>query len=233
MDSMIWPKAMDHLAELSVSIAHKPAWSRLAAYLDLRSKGLRPQALKALEEFIDEASRWRLDERLSLVRWLEANDDRSSGVMPFPLIRNLLAPTISEWLEAEPQDADASCFYAIYVAGSDSKLVPADFLNKALKIDPNHQKALNTKLKWLIDYVYYAQHELPALYLGSPESDLEALREAIPLAERLLDNELRENRLATLTKQLATVQNWMDFEESTPRQHWSLREDLWFERYAD
>lgn len=224
---MVWPKSMDHLAALSASIAHIPSWSGLAAYFDLRSKGLRTEAMSSLDAFAKDASSWPFGERLSLVQWLGANDELNSPVIPFPLCQKVHRPTIVEWLEAQPRNADANFFYAIYVAGSQRDLDPADFLNIALEIEPRHQKALRARLEWLLRGVEYAQHELPVGYLGSPDEDLVELQMTVPLAERIKDREIREEILTKLDDLSVTTQKWITFNKDSLPDDCDLRFQLW------
>ena len=224
----MWAASFNHFADLASSLSDKPEWSLLARFLALRSKGLRPEALNAIREFADLASGWELEERIALVKWLDAhNRSFVADIIPHPLMKEVMAPTITEWLQDRPGSADANYLFAIHIAIASRESDPGHFIELALATDPNHQKALLMKLSWLTDAVEYSQHELPIGYIGSTDEDIVDLKQAIPLAERLSDREVRERVLAELAELLATAQDWIEFKNSEPPDDWTLRSEQW------
>ena len=65
-----------------------------------------------------------------------------------------------------------------------------EHLRHALKIDPNDQYALQKLIVLLLSSIGAA--ELPERYLGSPTDDLDVVKEAAELLDRLSDENARQ-----------------------------------------
>ena len=76
----------------------------------------------------------------------------------------------------------------------------------------------------------FAQHELPSCYLGSPQDDLEGLREVLPLTEHLKDQEARQQIEAELAELIATAEDWIAFNQLDLPEDWEQRRELWDQR---
>ena len=205
------PDSLDEFAALADQLRDKADWHLLADYFRLRSKGLRQQAKSVLETQILQASKWDFSRRKELLLWVSQNDRKHRSIVPPNFHVELLKPTVVQWLESEPNSADANYLFGIYVAPHDDNLIPGEFIDRALQIEPGHQYALLRQLRWLIDYVDYAQHELPSGYLGSVEDDLVCLKEGLKLIPRLDDSKLREARETRLLEMITVGESWLQY----------------------
>ncbi|MEO7680848.1 MAG: hypothetical protein ABIS14_09180 [Sphingomonas sp.] len=204
---------LDRLATLAHDIAERPAWRGFAAYLDLRAKGRRVEALRALDAFLDDAARWDFAARQSLLLWLaqrRADLLIANLLIPQPLWRRVIAPTASEWLVREPESARANYLYAVYVATTEEGGVqPLDYVRTAIRLDPRDQMARTTFVRWVAGDVQNAQHELPWHgYLGVATEDVRDLQDALTIAEGIDDVALRQSVAAELTEMLDIANAW-------------------------
>jgi len=210
---------LDSLSELARVAADKPGWKGFALYLGLRASGLRKDALRALNAFLTDAEAWLYEGRLSFLRWLTSQDGVSphnSLLMPEPIHRRLICPTVVELLAREPDSGDANYLFALYGCARDADATPApvNYLRRAIELDPGHQRARKTLIDWLSGAVDYAQHELPWHgYIGSASEDIVALEEAIKLLGGIDQPHWRQDIGAELNQQLEIAKAWNAFEQ--------------------
>lgn len=95
------------LYSLAKLATQSPTWQEYGEYLRLRADGRRTEALRHLTAFLTVAERWSFPERQAFVLWLdqERPDGPPNVLIPEPLLRRILTPTCSEWLEREPDNA--------------------------------------------------------------------------------------------------------------------------------
>ncbi|MBO9707555.1 MAG: hypothetical protein J7521_05030 [Caulobacter sp.] len=162
---------------LAQDAAERPAWSLFAEYCRLRGEGLRSEALKALDAFIAEAVVWPLAERVAFSVWVgeqrQAYRGQPEAVLPVPLFRLLVRPTLEAWAEASPGDPWPPLWLARLSSGGSTWHAPAaPFLAQALARDPDFAPARLDFVLEVMRGVSYSQHELPELYLGDAAQDL-------------------------------------------------------------
>jgi hypothetical protein len=138
---------LDRLVALAETIADREAWQPFATYLALRGRGRRAEALRVLDTFLNGAENWPFAERHALLLWLAADNPASlldNLLIPQPLWRRVVAPTASEWLAREPDNARANYLYAIHVAGAEEGAEPLAYMREAVRLDPADQAARTT-----------------------------------------------------------------------------------------
>lgn len=208
-------EALDHVALLAKAAAKCPEWGGFATYLALRGQGRRPESLAALDAFLGEAERWPFAKRLTLLLWLdrESSPGRFDGLlMPQPLWRRVVAPTASEWLACEPDNARANYLYAIYVARTEEGADPLGYLREAVRLDPRDQVSRKTFINWVAGHVENAQHELPWHgYLGDATEDISDLRDALAMLDGIDHARSRESLKAELDELLDIATAWDAF----------------------
>jgi hypothetical protein len=163
--------------------AEHPSWASFAAYCRLRGEGLRAQALAELDAFIAQAVVWPLAERSAFCVWVgerrQAYGGQPEAVLPVPLFRLLVRPTLEEWAEAAPFDPWPLVWLARLSSGGATWHAPArPFLRQALARDPDFEPARLDFVRELLRGVAYDQHELPWGYLGDAGQDRADLIEA-------------------------------------------------------
>ncbi len=171
---------LDELGRIATRVRVQPDWNLFAEYCEFRGKGERQKAFASLESFLTQAASWTYSARLNFTRatlGLSARFDHNEILLPQPLIRNLVVPTLREWREHEPSTAEASLWLGLLRCDN-----PTDHLTEALVLDPNCEEARRTLTDWILSDIEYNQHELPAFYIHDPRIDLAALDRAIELA---------------------------------------------------
>jgi hypothetical protein len=204
------------LYSLADDARQRPGWQEYGAYLGLRAEGRRKEALRRLPAFLAGAERWSFIERLAFVQWLDQamSADPRRALIPVPLVRRLLTPTCSEWLEREPDSAKANYFYATYVPSTDGGRDTLQYLRRAFALDAADQRTRIAFIRRVIGRAELNQHELPYFpYDGSASEDFRDLEDAVEMlqsADRSPQDEFFEPRLAELVD---TARAWMAFEQ--------------------
>jgi hypothetical protein len=191
----------------AAALAEARGWPGYASYCRLRERGLRPAALRALEEFIATATAWPLPQRAAFCEWLlelEFSARRVYNLVPYPLRHRLIDPTLGEWAAASPEDPRAW------------RWLPApDGPRRALALDPHDQIALRRLIGWLVGGLYYGLHEMPQDYLGSdPVADRAMAKEALDLSERLEDPAIRDIVRADARESFDLLDGYVAYVES-------------------
>jgi hypothetical protein len=172
-----------YVRALAEEAAERPGWTSFATYCRLRGKGLRRDAFVALDAFIAEAVLWSLAERVAFALWVgerrRAYGGQAEAVLPVPLFRLLVRPTLEDWSAASPADPWPWVWLARLSTGGSTYHAPAEpYLREALKRDPGLEPARIDLIENLLRDVTYNQHELPWGYIGDAAEDVAGLDEA-------------------------------------------------------
>src|SRR5436305_944823 len=95
----------DVAAEASTS----PEWADYAAYCTEHERGLRRQAFAVLDRFIFRMESASFAERRRFASWLLHRADLRDGshmLVPHPLRKRVIEPTLEEWLQVEPASSE-------------------------------------------------------------------------------------------------------------------------------
>lgn len=172
-------------------------WRGYAAYCTQRELGLRKSALLSLDDFIKNMGAASLDERKRFVSWLmqrSYNGNALNFLLPHPLIKQLIDPTLEEWKAVDPQASEPCRWLGGY-----------DNLKTALKLNPADDIARQKLVKMVVIGVAYEAHELPKGYIGNAREGYAELVEAAQEAFKLADPEDRRqalSKIATLKDQI-------------------------------
>ncbi len=160
----------DELAKASIEARTHPEWVEFAVYAELRSKGLRAQAFTALSGFIERSAAWDFTRRLEFVLWVLESRlfvTSTNPLTPQPIWERLIVPTVREWADRQPTDANAHLWLGL--VGCDD---PTKHLERALELDPRLERARRTLVEWAFDDIDYNQHHMPDFYIHDPRIDL-------------------------------------------------------------
>ncbi len=204
---------LDALAAIADAPDTQGVSSEFADYCRLRASGRRRDALRQLDRFIESTKEWHFDDRRAFVRWVTAPNGLADSqiLTPQPVIARIIVPTVDEWREREPNDAEA-CFLKgryDYRTASESEPGPLDWFRRAIELAPDHQGARRTFIDWVVGHVENAQHELPLGYLGSPDEDLADVDEALRLLDGVEQPHWRVGVSAKLTHLRDTAKAWV------------------------
>jgi hypothetical protein len=207
---------LGYLRELAEDASEHPGWSGAADYFRLRHQGLRREALEALDVFIAGAVTWPLAERAAFAAWIgekrQAYRGQPEAVLPVPLFRLLVRPSLEEWASAKPADPWPLVLQArLSSGGSTWHAPPEPFLRQALARDPLFVPARIDLARAILADIAFHQHELPGAYLGEAERDLAALDEAEDLLT-IADEDTRFDLGSEIAWARAEARSWRERE---------------------
>lgn len=174
-----WGRAsFESLSALAQEFAGHSDLVGLAEYCRLRDKGLRSQALIRLDEFLNQASLWASDRaRRHVILILEANDqNHSHQFMCHPLLTQLIYPTLEQWINDEPLDAEPLGWIGLLRCD-------ASALKRALCLRPNDIRIRRQLIEFETGDLDYSTHHLNESLLLST---VEKARESIAAARELI-----------------------------------------------
>lgn len=189
--SRMWYWREDYFETLKQTAAEAkghPAWVDYATFCEKHEQGLRRDALLLVNRFIDRLEEEPFEGRKRFTSWLlnAAEDKPGRAVLiPYPLQRRIIEPTLLEWTLVEPACPEPHRWLGGY-----------DDLNRAIELDPKDQIAIRRLLRIILGAVDYNVHELPAGYLGDPIKDIDALDRAEGLIGSLAKSDERQLFLA-------------------------------------
>ena len=155
-------------------------------YLDLRKKGLKKQANKALQNFItvfqsqDKKSRRHFIDVVHSIAFLEKE---YSIYLPYNLSEDILKKEIYSWFEEEPENSiPYKWSYEL------------DLVKKSLELNSLDQEALLLFGEMLINKVSMNQHEITSgfSYDGERATDLGLLQFYKPLLKNIKDEDKKQ-----------------------------------------
>ena len=97
------------LRDASHDAKDNAAWADYSTYCAELERGLRKQAHAALARFVHAAEHWVFEDRRQFVRWVLRRAHRQKGehmLLPHPVLRQLIGPTLREWAELEPTSVE-------------------------------------------------------------------------------------------------------------------------------
>lgn len=201
-------QAFKGLAEAAEATSRDSDLAEFTEFCRLRERGLRRQALTVMDGFIGKARAWPLDKRQSFIRLLMSLYTTDGNMlMPHPLLEGVVLPSLKQWTQEAPADAEPWRWLGILTHSGNS-------LEKALALDPHDQVTRQILISYILADVSYGVHELPWGYLGSPNDDLTTLNRAEELASGLVDTKTAEplrNRIGELRE---IVLNYVDYKAS-------------------
>jgi hypothetical protein len=160
-------ESFEKLSCVYESIKLDPFLGRFANYLDLLERGLRKQALKEVELFLNEASTWSTFDRRAVVSRLcriDASSSMGHAFVPFSIKDRLIEPVIGEWIDEEPENPEP-----LRWTGN------LDDLEKSLELENGCDATRYRYIQKAMNYIAYVTHELPQGYLGNASDDLKLL----------------------------------------------------------
>lgn len=177
-----------------------------AKYCVLREKGLRKEAFSNLNRFIGSAVTWPLSKRYAFVDLLFTVQHGNSNIydlMPQPLLKRLVEPTLQQWVQANPEDPSGYRW-----------LGDEENWRIALSLDENDQISLVRLVERLIYNSYFSTHHLPDGYIGNPSEDMMELNEALGLLPKIQDQSLKDKLARELGDYKELVENYLQYSKS-------------------
>jgi hypothetical protein len=204
---MVFLNDMDKLVAIAEQAGRQPRWSAFAEFCRLRGQGVRGEAFKRLDAFVDEAAAWDFRARLDFVEWV-LDESRQftdpASLLAHPAKTRLIVPTVREWLEQSLDDAQPHLWLGLLRCDD-----PSLHLERALELDPSCDLARTTLTQWILADVDYNQHELPAFYIHDPRDDLSALDQAARLVDGAAVGPWADEARREISELLARAKEWL------------------------
>ena len=118
-------------------------------------------------------------------------------LIPHPLHRRVVEPTLLEWTLVEPQCAEPHRWLGDY-----------EHLKLAIELDPGDQLVRKKLVIRILRRT--GTYELPDKYVGCPDADLALLNEAEALLQGLRSDEDRKHLSASMEEERALIREYLD-----------------------
>lgn len=189
------------LKDVAAEASTSPEWADYAAYCTEHERGLRRQAFAALDRFMSRMESAPFAERRRFASWLLHRADLHDGshmLVPHPLRKRVIEPTLDEWLQVEPTSSEPHRWLGGY-----------EHLKRAIELDPADDIARRRFIRCILGSVDYATHELPHGYLGEPVADLAVLAEAEAALPGLSSDDDRSRAAAEIVEQRRLIEVYL------------------------
>lgn len=191
-------------------IALDPLWSDYGEYCLLREKGLRKQLFVKLEEFINSFKSFSFEQKKEFTEFIfelaENVEDADYGPLPYQMSIELKKVLLT-WIKKDSNDSRPFRWMARFFH-------KYDFIDKALEINPQDEKARILLISIYISHIWNSTHHLPDFYIGEPEEDL---KEAIIIKQhinQLVDGKEKNYWSQELETELELVKSFSEWKES-------------------
>ncbi|EPE62620.1 hypothetical protein L479_00946 [Exiguobacterium sp. S17] len=159
-------------------------------FCELKDRGFRKQALVALTPFIETVKDWDFEQRQSFVVWLftlseSSRKDDVPDVFVYPLVTNLLEPTLIEWAERSVEDPRPYRWLGLYAFEE----LWHERLERAIELGgPVEQRAIEALMDHKISVLVFSFHHINEnVYLGEVNQDSATIIEAKNLNQNVLN----------------------------------------------
>jgi tetratricopeptide (TPR) repeat protein len=198
------------LLTVANSAKENPLWLDYSEYCNYREQGIRKEAFKKLELFINSTKKWTFEQRIDFAKFLlplfENVKDADYGPFPQPLSEKMIKPTLEEWCKIETVDCRPFRWYGKYYRSE-------DYLFKALEINPKDDLSRNTLLNWWTYNIYFSIHHLPEGYIGNVEQDLKQIEKIKEFISQINDNKIKQDWLNEIAEDFEIVNNYKQWKD--------------------
>lgn len=192
-------KSFEKLQTLRERLACVPELADYVNYVDLLARGLRKEALRHIADLVATLRALPTGRQRQMASMLsrETQDESGHRLLPEPLNRLFIAPTLEAWKLAEPNNPEPFRWTIVL-----------NDLIRAVELDPTCDQTRRRLIVKILGVVGYSTHELPAGYLGSVEDDLELLRVAKRESQMIKDRTIREQYLSQIEMELNAIDSY-------------------------
>lgn len=188
-----------------------PLFAEYCKNLDL---GLRKNALKYLDEFLEDITSWDYDTKATFCKVIFNISTSPKAVLDMylktSLAENLIKPTLIEMSVREPNNFLPFKWYGQYF-DDDPK-----FIKRAYDLNPTDNTIQIILLQRLEHSIWFSTHHLPDGYIGNIEDDEEDIKLAFSVLVNF-DNKTRTDYLATFAEYQSEIDNYKVTKNSPSR----------------
>ena len=191
------------LAALASALREHPHLAHLGDYCALRERGLRQQALCALDAFLAEAQTWSDHAARAacvVVLELHARTPSAHQFLAQPLLARFLIPTLASWAAAEPASHTALRWLGLLERDPER-------LARALSLAPDDVPVRRRLVDLLLGHVDFATHHLgEGRFIG----DLASARHSLAEAQARIDAAPDRDPFARTRDEVAQLEALLD-----------------------
>jgi hypothetical protein len=207
-----WNRAnFEGLASLSSALRGDSRLERLAAYCDLREKGLRREAFAQLDTFLEQVRSWEVPVQRGLaLQVLDAHwrTPQAHQFMTDPLRKRFLERVLEQWRGAEANNPTPLRYLALLRRDR-------DLLEAALRMSPKDDVVRAALAGILIGLVDYATHHLvEGKFIGDEGEAFAALAEAASLVAGVTDASSASSLKRDLEGLDALLTDWREYRQA-------------------
>ena len=199
------------LEAIALSLQESTDVKEFSDYCRLRAEGLRKQAFEALTRFLFQALNWEFEKRRDFVNWLltaQYNNPKVHQLIPHPLMKKLLEPTLNEWVQYQPESPIPHRWRGVYFRELEE-------LERALALDATDLVARSFAASRLLKDVEYDTHHLSdGIFLGSEEEAESLLEEAFAHIQGLPESENRSSLETSYERLRHLLDDWLEYKEA-------------------
>jgi len=192
------------------SIADQLQWSLFAQYCRLREQGLRPQSLQSIAQLIAEAASWDENGRRRFADWIYSTSLRNPEVhqlIPTPLNRQLLIPTLNQWAASETSNAIPERWLGFATADH-------QHFSNALAIDSTDDVSRYRLVSRDLTDVDYQCHHRPEYFIGEIHTAITTLDRAKAMAAGFSNPDIAPKLEDDFNELYGKVRDWQAFQAS-------------------
>ncbi|MEM1054763.1 MAG: hypothetical protein AAGI52_04500 [Bacteroidota bacterium] len=153
---------IEALRKTATDASGDPSLESYAAYCRLREQGLRKQALSLVSQLADQLAVEPFPQRRRFIGWVlrqsieGAHPPDGLLLLPYPLVRRLIEPTLLDWTRWRPEDPEPHFWLGMLSSGHGTSVVFPEAAEQnfrdALSRDPAYEPALQGLIRleqWL------------------------------------------------------------------------------------
>lgn len=187
-------------------------------YCVRKEQGLRKDALKVLQAFIEEMKENDFEVQRSFVAWLfEKIEWFEDGhhLLVYPLIIGVIQPVLQEWEKVDPMDVRPYRWQGLFVHQGEG----LPYLLKALELGGSSEQRVIVQIcETYLSALWYSFHHIHEdLYLSTYEKDQERIQGIEDVLTLIEDKRIRSNveKQAAYYDQL--LSDWKKFQQTETR----------------
>lgn len=177
-----------------------------------KEKGLRKDAFRSLNLFIEEAKGWQVKQKMEFAHWLfnwfEESED-IHYVLVHPFEESILKPILEEWMIEDPKDSQPFRWYGLFLK-SENQL---KYLETALRVGgKREQRVLISIINYYLNYLEFSFHHISEdSYLGDITEDQDIVLKIENLSKKITNVESKKYVTESVNYYKSLLSDWIAF----------------------
>lgn len=178
----------------------------------LKEQGLRKDAFRSLNLFINEVKGWQTKQKKEFVHRLFILFESSEGihhVLVHPLEENILKPILEEWMNENPNDPQPYRWYGLFLKSEND----VKYLETALRIGgKSEQRVLMAIIDYYLSFLEFSFHHISEdAYLGNISEDQDIVLKIENLSKEIINVENKKYIAENVNYYKNLLSDWITF----------------------